>query len=627
VRSPWAILLCKFSDNASESVPRSRYDRLFTSAGSGSENVVDYFRDASHGRLDLSASRIFGWFTIDYTRDEYWRRAAEDLNGASFALVEDAKRAAGARGVPLGDYAAVVVSMNVRADLFGLPGAAVCDIHSLNVTLLGQEMGHGYGLAHSKHDRSEEEYKDPWDVMSATDAWSAVHPEFGNVGPLLNAWNMRSRGWLDEARVWRNDDLDGDHRVDLTSLARRDLSGWLAAEVPGGYLIEYRAKEGWDRQIPDPAVLVHTFDGTSSFLMPAASGRDDALQGDRFEFGSATAPSRPWVRIDVERIDATARRASLRVRYRAPRFDNVGVFYRGPGDWLTWRAYEGGRWHGEEVFNAQHPYATQMGAGPFVVGGTEAAPVVLPDWAGHRFAVFFRGPDERLRWKAHAGGRWHSDAILEGSRSLTSDPAVARGDRDDVGLFYRTADDWLAWREYSQGRWHGEERFDGGHQYATRIHSAPAAVANWRGHRFAVFFKGRDGRLWWKAHHSGRWHSEAPLAEGGSELTSPPVVVREGITGLAVFYRTSGDWLAWRAYAGGRWHGEERFDENHPYCTRMQSGPSVVTSWTGHRFAVFFRGDGDTLHWKAHHGGRWHHHAAIAGGRALTSRPAVVGTS
>lgn len=64
--TPWAILLCKFSDNATEPYPRARFEEIFTSAGNGKLNMVDFFRDMSHGNVDLSGSQVFpppakGW--------------------------------------------------------------------------------------------------------------------------------------------------------------------------------------------------------------------------------------------------------------------------------------------------------------------------------------------------------------------------------------------------------------------------------------------------------------------------------------------------------------------------------------------------------------------------------------
>jgi hypothetical protein len=56
--------------------------------------------------------------------------------------------------VPVSDYDGVVYSFAGAIDLFGvLSGmAAVCDTKSLWPSLLGQEMGHGYELDHSRAD-------------------------------------------------------------------------------------------------------------------------------------------------------------------------------------------------------------------------------------------------------------------------------------------------------------------------------------------------------------------------------------------------------------------------------------------------------------------------------------------
>jgi hypothetical protein len=44
VQTPWAILLCKFQDNASEPYSRQRYEELFTSAGAGKLHMVVFLR-------------------------------------------------------------------------------------------------------------------------------------------------------------------------------------------------------------------------------------------------------------------------------------------------------------------------------------------------------------------------------------------------------------------------------------------------------------------------------------------------------------------------------------------------------------------------------------------------------
>ena len=74
----------------------------------------------------------------------------------------------------LSKFYSFVVCMNVPTDLSGglpswFPGGpqgVLCDNESMMPYLLGQEMGHGYGLGHSRADGSEADYEDPWDVMS-----------------------------------------------------------------------------------------------------------------------------------------------------------------------------------------------------------------------------------------------------------------------------------------------------------------------------------------------------------------------------------------------------------------------------------------------------------------------------
>ncbi len=59
--TPWAVLLCQFEGDTSQPpFPRQRFEELFTSAGLGMCNMVDFFWDMSHGNVDLSRPRVFG---------------------------------------------------------------------------------------------------------------------------------------------------------------------------------------------------------------------------------------------------------------------------------------------------------------------------------------------------------------------------------------------------------------------------------------------------------------------------------------------------------------------------------------------------------------------------------------
>lgn len=291
IKSSWAILLCKFNDNDSEPFPRNYYEDLFTKSGNGTQNMVDFFRDMTHEKLDLGDSQIFGWYTLNKSSADYGTTGLEKLKNRA-NLVNWARQAAAAQGDSLTPFVSVVVCMNVPTDLFGGGIGVVCDLDSMKPSLLGQEMGHFYGLSHSRADPlepcgtdSDPDYKDFWDVMSTSGcAHMASHQRYSAIGPGLNAANMSGRGWLDESRVWSTGDRSFQTTLKLRPLHRHDLPGYLAARF-GEYLVEFRLKTNWDAGIPRSAVLIHRFEDNRSYILEAHSGSQDLVAGD--VYGSA----------------------------------------------------------------------------------------------------------------------------------------------------------------------------------------------------------------------------------------------------------------------------------------------------------------------------------------------------
>lgn len=334
IASPWAIIKCKFSDDVSDLPPDQLYERLFTEDGVGSMGMVDFFRDMSHGQIDVSGSRVFGWFTLPIVAEEYRRHVVENMVWARRWLMEACRTAASNAGVNLGQFRNVVATMNRGrhasggdgVDLWGSLGGreAFCDRYSLSPSLLGQEMGHGYGLDHSRRDGSVEEYGDPWDTMSTQLAWMAVHPEYGYVGPGLNAVNMMIAGWFDESRLWRCDDQGFSGLIRLRPLHRPDLPGFLAAVLPNperpGWrmILEFRIRRRWDAGIPESVILCHREVRGRSYL----TGPKKMTQGDVFEYGGRGRSTH--LRIKVRRIDENLETCDLDIGYSHPNLaDNL----------------------------------------------------------------------------------------------------------------------------------------------------------------------------------------------------------------------------------------------------------------------------------------------------------------
>lgn len=348
--TPWAVLLCKVTDNQSETpVPNfwEVCERFFTRTDAGF-NAVRFFSDMSHGSIDLSSSLVFGWFTLDVDT-EYVLRPGQDIQDHVMTL---AKQAAG--GVlNLNSFFGVVLIMNVATGWAqgsyhtagGNPGPGVfadwrrVDGRNFDGSLgprgtgggngteiFGQEMGHGYGLGHSRRDGSNADYQDRWDIMSTDNANSVSDPDYCARGPGLNAWNMRGRGWLDESRVWRASSGLFDQVVQLRPLHRHDLPGLLAAELPpndgtgdhGRYLVEFRIKDAWDAGIPRSAVLVHRFltaaqdnDGwPHSYIMSGTNGNQDLVEGDVF---APNVPGGRSPRVEVLQINENDKVVTVRL--------------------------------------------------------------------------------------------------------------------------------------------------------------------------------------------------------------------------------------------------------------------------------------------------------------------------
>jgi hypothetical protein len=228
--------------------------------------------------------------------------------------------------VDLTRFAGVVVCGTPALDLCGWVGgfAALCDDGSLQPSLLGQEMGHGYGADHSRRNGSADDYQDPWDTMSTANAYMASHPAYGAVGPGLNAWNMRLRGWLDENRVQVIPTGSTIETVfTLRPLHARHLHGNLAIDV-AGFLVEFRVRSKWDAGIPRSCILVHRAESNRSYLMAGVSGASDLVPGDRFQQGDEHTIFGSFLRVAVESIDEAAQTATVRITYYTTRTAHSG---------------------------------------------------------------------------------------------------------------------------------------------------------------------------------------------------------------------------------------------------------------------------------------------------------------
>jgi hypothetical protein len=317
VATPWAVLLIQMTGEDAKPNDIGWYERFLTS-DSEPQNMVDYFRDVSNGNIDISGSKVFGWYTLkNYTVKDYNDDNPKTRRSKLIQLCKDQARSE--KGGPNlgsgdlsdnGEYFKTVICLNVPLETYGGVTGAVLDAAGQFPSIAGQEMGHGYGLDHSMIEGSSAEYMDRWDTMSTrNNALMEPNGPFGESGPYLNAANMDCVGWLPPSRVWTPPTFGKGFSVELRPLARRDLPGYIAAWMDP-YYVEFRVPEKWDRNIGRPVVLVHTFDGVHSVLMNGVGGKAGLVKGDAFDTNFVHQ-----TRVEVVEIDASDHVARLSVEW------------------------------------------------------------------------------------------------------------------------------------------------------------------------------------------------------------------------------------------------------------------------------------------------------------------------
>ncbi|HYV34214.1 MAG TPA: hypothetical protein VE988_00835 [Gemmataceae bacterium] len=262
---PWAVILCKYSDKANtEPHPPRYYQEAFSEVGKGMGREYDYFRQVSHGALDMTGTKVFGWYTMK-------NHSTADVGKLKFpnpgrgTMHDWGLETAKANKIDVSKFHGVIVIFNGNADagsvgnhrvVFGYPTTEWSPTFNMH------EIAHGYDLDHTWSARPDAVYGDQWDIMSAMNCWTTP-TKFGGAGPAFNAFNLKKVGGLPDWRISNVPRKVGTTTITLASLHKPEAEGSLMAQIPPvpgsttSYTVEFRQKHGWDAGFPADTVLLH----------------------------------------------------------------------------------------------------------------------------------------------------------------------------------------------------------------------------------------------------------------------------------------------------------------------------------------------------------------------------------
>jgi hypothetical protein len=327
VKAPWAVILCRFKDepvNLAVEWPIEQAYRAWF--GSGTGGIVEYWRDASLGMIDISASRVFGWTEVDMRRGE---AAKNPRDWEKRRIMIDAAVAAVKRNgfdAVTGFYSQMAIyNQNQTVDSIP-PGANANDYmidggaygHRVLILpphepfILTHEMAHGFGMNHDLGPNLVTHYQDPCCTMSQMNPF--VHPVW-NVpfGPAICTPHLMQKAWMFPRRVYTDDgswmSRRGGIHIPLAPITSPIDKANLAIKLPfnrGGlsfdYYIEYVTNTGWNLGLLRPYVFIRRmapFDGGET---PAILGLID-MSGASGEWIEPAGN----VRFKAERLDVDGR--------------------------------------------------------------------------------------------------------------------------------------------------------------------------------------------------------------------------------------------------------------------------------------------------------------------------------
>lgn len=277
VQHPYAVILCRFKDEPPHP-DEAKWLKFFTEAFTrGTGGLVEYWQDASLGKIDVSGTRVFPWIEVSLTRKQggFPPTTREDLTNAGISAIQNSTDPlTGKPGDPITGFFNQISCYMYRDNGEGkMIDGSTGPTNKTNLTapfdgdVTAHEMGHSQGMQHDADWTGDTHYHDPSCIMSQHGAfivqpWGVV---FGGAvclpHLLLQGW-MYTRRMLFDSGAWTTS--PNGITFQLAPNTEPALPAFLGASLSipeffpaWEYLIEVVTASGWNQGVPGmPYVMI-----------------------------------------------------------------------------------------------------------------------------------------------------------------------------------------------------------------------------------------------------------------------------------------------------------------------------------------------------------------------------------
>jgi hypothetical protein len=278
VQHSYAVILCRFQGEPPHP-DEAKWLKFFTEAFTrGTGGLVEYWRDASLGVIDVSGSRVFPWIEVSLTRKQggFPPTMRQDLTNAGISAIQNSTDPlTGKPGDPITGFFNQISCYMYRDNGEGknIDGSTDGISNKTNLTapfdgeVTAHEMGHSQGMDHDADVTGDTKYHDKCCIMSQSGSFS-VSPWEVVFGPSLCLPHLMLQGWMYKKRMLFDTGAWATNPEGITfQLAPNTEAGspaFLGASlsVPGSspaweYLLEVAPLSGWNQGVANlPALMI-----------------------------------------------------------------------------------------------------------------------------------------------------------------------------------------------------------------------------------------------------------------------------------------------------------------------------------------------------------------------------------